>query len=166
MGEIIEAFGLKWAPFLAQVIIVLIVYAVLNKFAFGPVMAMLEERRRRIEAGEKNLEKIRSEMAQSEAKVREMLDHANADAARLVSEARESADAIREQKSQEAIVEAGHIIAKAKEASKLEHERMMNDLRRDFGRLVVDATGKVTGKVLTDEDQVRINEETAGQIAL
>ena len=166
MGEIIKAFGLDFVPFLAQVVIVLIVYAVLNKFAFGPVMAMLEERRLRIEAGEKNLEKIRADMAQSEEKVREMLDRANVDAARLVSEARESADAVREQKTQEAVVEAGHIIAKAKEASKLEHERMMNDLRRDFGRLVVEATGKVTGKVLTEDDQTRINEETAGQIAL
>jgi F-type H+-transporting ATPase subunit b len=42
----------------------------------------------------------------------------------------------------------------------------MNELRRDFGRLVIDATSKVTGKVLDDGDQKRINEETAGQVAL
>ena len=67
---------------------------------------------------------------------------------------------------QEAIKEAQSIIEKAREASRLEHESAMNELRRDFGRLVIDATSKVTGKVLDDGDQKRINEETAGQVAL
>ena len=43
---------------------------------------------------------------------------------------------------------------------------MITELKRDFGRLVIDTTGKVTGKVLDEKDQNRINEETAGQIAL
>ena len=152
--------------FISQIIIILIVYGILKKFAFGPVQAMLEERRKRIAEGEANLEKVREQMEQTEAKVQEMLDKANADADRLIAEAKESADAVREQKTQEAINEAGHIIAKANEAAKLEHEQLMTELKRDFGRLVVDTTGKVTGKVLDDADQERINQETAGQMAL
>ena len=65
-----------------------------------------------------------------------------------------------------AMNEAGQILAKAREAAKLEQERMTADLKRDFGRLVVETTSKVTGKVLTSEDQDRISQETAGQIAL
>jgi F-type H+-transporting ATPase subunit b len=42
----------------------------------------------------------------------------------------------------------------------------MNELKRDFGRLVIDATSKVTGKVLDDKDQKRINDEAVGQVAL
>ena len=152
--------------FFSQVAIILIVYAVLKKFAFGPVMAMLEERRRRIADGEANLEKIREQMEQAEAKVQSMLDEANADADRLISEAKESAEAVRDQKTQDAIAEAGQIIAKANEAAKLEHDQLMAELKRDFGRLVVDTTSKVTGKVLNDSDQERINQETAGQVAL
>ena len=38
--------------------------------------------------------------------------------------------------------------------------------RRDFGRLVIDTASKVTGKVLTDEDQKKINDETIGQVSL
>lgn len=164
--EVLTKFGVNWPAFIAQVVIVLIVYAILNKFAFGPVLAMLEQRRKRIEAGEADLVKIREQLEQAEGKVQSMLDEANAKAEKMISEARESASALREQKTQEAISEAEKIVAKAREASKLEHERLMADLKRDFGRLVIDTTGKVTGKVLDDSDQARINEEVAGQVAL
>jgi hypothetical protein len=39
-------------------------------------------------------------------------------------------------------------------------------LKGDFGRLVIDTASKVTGKVLTDDDQKKINEETVGQMSL
>lgn len=166
MGGILETFGLAWPKFISQVVIVLIVYFILQKHAFGPILAMLEERRQRIADGEENLKKIESELEKAEVKVQGMLDEANSDAERLITEARESAEAVRSQKTQEAVKEAQSIIEKAREASKLEHEKAMNELKNDFGRLVIDATSKVTGKVLDDADQKRINDETAGQVAL
>lgn len=166
MGDLLKTFGVTWVAFISQIIIVLVVYLVLKKFAFGPVLAILEQRRQRIADGEANLEKIRTELEQAETTVASMLKEANKDAERLIGEAKESAASVREQKTQDAIAEAGNIIAKAKEASKLEHERLLADLKRDFGRLVVDTTGKVTGKVLDDSDQERINQEAAGQISV
>ena len=166
MNDFLETFGLDWPKFIAKCIIVLVVYGILAKFAFGPILAMLEERRSRIEAGEKNLKKVEEDMAKAEEKVQALLDEANKDAERLIAEARESSEALRSQKTQEAINEAQQIIEKAREASKLEHQSAMNELKRDFGHLVIEATSKVTGKVLDDKDQKRINEETAGQVAL
>ena len=166
MGGILETFGLAWPKFISQVVIVLIVYFILSKYAFGPILAMLEARRQRIADGEENLKKIESELEKAEEKVQGMLDEANSDAERLITEARESAEAVRSQKTQEDVKEAQGIIEKAREASKMEHEKAMNELKSDFGRLVIDATSKVTGKVLDDADQKRINDETAGQVAL
>jgi F-type H+-transporting ATPase subunit b len=56
-------------------------------------------------------------------------------------------------------------MAKAREASALEHERTMAELKRELGRLVVETTAKVTDKVLTSEDQRRLQEEAARQLA-
>ncbi|MBL9151190.1 MAG: F0F1 ATP synthase subunit B [Verrucomicrobiales bacterium] len=164
--DVLTKFGVNWPAFIAQVLIVLVVYTVLKKYAFGPVLAMLEQRRSRIEEGEKELVKIREQLEQADYRVKAMLDEANAKAERLIGEARESASALREQKTQEAISEAEKIVAKAKEASKLEHERLLGELKRDFGRLVVETTGKVTGKVLDEKDQSRINQEAVGQLAI
>ena len=41
-------FGVTWPKLIAQIIIFLILYFTLEKFAFGPVLKVLDERRRRI----------------------------------------------------------------------------------------------------------------------
>ena len=79
----------------------------------------------------------------------------------MIDEARASAAHLAERKQQEAIAAAEQILAKAREASAIEHERTMAQLKRELGRLVVDTTAKVTGKVLTPEDQRRLQEEAA-----
>lgn len=164
--EILESFGFTWAKFFAQILIFLIVYAILKKFAFGPITAMLEERKRRIAEGEANLEKIKADLANAEQRVGQLITEADQEAERLIGEAKEGAASAAEKIRADAAAEAAHIIAKAKESSQLEHEKALAELKRDFGRLVLDTTSKVTGKVLTDEDQERINKETAAQVSL
>ncbi|HJX25140.1 MAG TPA: ATP synthase F0 subunit B, partial [Chthoniobacterales bacterium] len=80
-------------------------------------------------------------------------------------EARESSAHLAERKQQEAIVAAEQIVAKAREAGELERERTMVELKRQLGRLVIETTAKVTGKVLTSDDQKRLQEEAARQLA-
>ena len=87
------------------------------------------------------------------------------EAQKMIDEARASAGVIAERKQQEAIVAAEQILAKAREASALEHERTMSQLKRELGRLVIDTTAKVTGKVLTRDDQRRLQEEASRQVA-
>jgi F-type H+-transporting ATPase subunit b len=54
---------------------------------------------------------------------------------------------------------------KAREAAAQEHDRMLAELKRAVGRLVVQATTTVTGKILTAEDQRRLAEQAAKQMA-
>src|SRR5881296_476654 len=160
-----ETFG--WSPwlFLSQVISFVIIALLLRRFAYKPILAVLEERRRRVEEGQLNAEKIRKELAEAEKRYQEIVAKANADAQKMIDEARESSAHLAERKQQEAIAAAEQIVAKAKEAAALEHERTMESLKRELGRLVVDTTAKVTGKVLTSEDQQRLQEEAAHQLA-
>lgn len=164
LKQIFEQFGVEWPKFIAQVILFIIVYLILKKFAFGPIIAMLEERRKRIEEGMQNAEKIKQQLAESEARYAEILNKANVEAQKMIDEASASASAIADRKQQQAISEAEQIIAKAREATALEHDRILSELKREVGRLVVDTTAKVTGKVLTPDDQKRLSEDAARQV--
>jgi F-type H+-transporting ATPase subunit b len=168
-GEMIrqtaEQFGFKWQLFLSQVISFVIVALLLRRFAYKPILAVLEERRQRIAEGLLNAEKIKQQLAEAEQRYAEILSTANAAAQKMIDEARESASHVAERKQQEAVATAEQIVAKAREASMIEHERTMAQLKRELGRLVIDTTSKVTGKVLTGEDQRRLQEEAARQIA-
>src|SRR4029077_19610728 len=165
LRETAETFG--WNPwlFLSQVISFVIVALLLRRFAYKPILAVLEERRRKIEEGQLNAEKIRQQLAEAEKRYQEIIAKANADAQRMIDEARDSASHLSERKQQEAITAAAQIVAKAREAAALEHERTMEALKREVGRLVVDTTAKVTGKVLDMDDQRRLQEEATRQLA-
>jgi F-type H+-transporting ATPase subunit b len=164
MSAILQTFGVNWPGFFAQVIAFGLVLFILKTYAFGPIINVLEERRRRISEGQLNAEKIKQQLTESEARYREILDQANAQAQKLVNEARASSDALAERRSQEAVTEAERIIARAREATELEHDRVLNDVKRELGRLVIETTAKVTGKILTPEDQHRLSEETVRQL--
>ena len=166
IASLADTFGLAWPKFIAQVLIFWIVFAILKKYAFGPILGMLEQRRQRIADGEAKLEKIARDLAEAEKNAKAVLDKANAEAERQIKEAGESARSLAEKRQQEAVHEAGQIIAKAREAAQLEHEQLMAQLKREFGRMVADATSRVTGKVLNTDDQSRINQETTAQVSL
>ena len=160
-----ETFG--WNPwlFFSQVISFVIVALLLRRFAYKPILNVLEERRRRIEEGQINAEKIKRQLDEAEKRYSEILAKANAEAQKMIDEARESSAHLAERKQQEAIAAAEQILAKAREASAIEHERTMDSLKQELGRLVVDTTAKVTGKVLTPDDQQRLQEEAMSQLA-
>ena len=165
LRETADTFGWNWKLFLAQVISFCIVAFLLRRFAYRPILAVLEDRRRKIEEGQLNAEKIQKQLADAEKRYQEIVSKGNADAQKMIDEARQSAAHLSERKQQEAVAAAEQIVAKAKEAAALEHERQMQALKRELGRLVVDTTAKGTGKVLNADDQKRLQEEATRQVA-
>jgi F-type H+-transporting ATPase subunit b len=165
VAEIARTFGVDWVHLGAQIISFAIVCAVLYKFAYRRVLAMLEERSQQIAQGLANAEKIKAELDRTETQRQEVLTQAHAQGARFIDDARATAARVLDQETQKAIAAAEQILAKAREAAGQDHERMLAELRREVGRLVVQTTTMVTGKILTTEDQRRLAEEAARQLA-
>lgn len=159
-----KTFGWHPALFIAQVINFFLVIFVLKKFAFGPIQQMLEARSNRIAEGEAKLKQIEQQLADSERTTAAAIAKANEDASRLVEEAKTSAAALSEQKAQEAIASAQQILAKAEAAAQAERAAIKSELKAEFGRLVTATTAQVTGKVLTSDDQARINQEALASV--
>jgi F-type H+-transporting ATPase subunit b len=163
--EIATTFGVDWPHLVAQIISFCIVCLLLHRFAYKPVLKMLEQRRQQIAQGLADTQTIKAELAQTETQRHEILLQANGQATKLIEEARAAATRVQERETQKAIAAAEQIIAKSREAAEQEHARMLAELKRDVGRLVVQTTATVTGKILTAEDQRRMAEETVKQLA-
>ncbi len=161
----IETLGIRWIELLAQTISFSLVLFVLWKLAYKPVFTMLETRREKIASGLANAEKIKAQLAQTEVDRHKALAEAGELANKIIAEARAAASRVTEQETQKAIAAAEMIIAKAREASAQERAAVLVELKREVGRLVVQTTLTVTGKVLTADDQRRLAEETQKQIA-
>lgn len=165
INQLLANFGFSIPKFGAQVVLFVTVYFILSKFAFGPVLAMLEERRRRIEESQHNAEKIKRQLAEAELRYQEILRKANDEATRLLAEARLTSEAQSNKAAQQAIKQAEGIIARAQDAISQERSKMVSEVKREMVDLVVETTARVAGKVLTPEDQKRLNEETVRQLA-
>ena len=164
--EIAKTFGVDWPHLIAQMISFGIVCLILQRYAYKPVLKTLEQRRQQIAESVANTEKIKAELAQTEVHRKEMMSRAAVQANELIEEARSAAGRVGEQETQKAIAAAEQIIANAREAADEDYARMLADLKRDVGRLVVQTTAAVAGKVLTAEDQRRLEDETAKQLVL
>ena len=124
-------FGVtSWEPFVANLIAFILMVVILRYLAFKPIQNVLEKRRQRIEEGE------------------EKIDAAKAAASRLLEEQ----ETVASQKAEE-------IVRKARQLAELEQQKEREALKEQFGQLVALAAAQVTGKMLTEEDQRRINRE-------
>jgi F-type H+-transporting ATPase subunit b len=163
--QIAQTFGVDWPHLIAQMISFCILCVLLHRFAYKPVLKMLDSRRQVITQSFANADKVKAELARTETQRQEVMVQANARAAEFIDEARAAAERLLKQETGKATAAAEEIIARARQATAQDHARMLAELKREVGRLVVETTSAVTGKVLTAEDQRRLAEETERQLA-
>jgi F-type H+-transporting ATPase subunit b len=162
--QIARTFGVAWPHLIAQTLSFTVVCGLLYWLAYRPILEMLEQRRQQISDGLANAEKVRAELAKTEAQRHEVLAQAHAEAKGIVRDARAAAARLETQGAQHANATAQEILAKAHQATEREHALMLGDLKREVGRLVLQTTAVVTGKVLTADDQRRLAEESASRL--
>jgi len=163
--KIARTFGVDWPHLVAQIVSFCIVCALLYWLAYQPVLKMLGMRRQQIALGLANAEKIKAELARTEAQRQEVISQANVQAAKIIEEAHAAAARVQQRETQNAIAAAEQIMAKSREVAAQDYARMLTELKREVGRLVVQTTATVTGKILTAEDQRRLSEETVRELA-
>ena len=127
---------------------------------------MLAQRREQIALGIANAEKIKAELDKTETQRQEVMALAHSQGAKFIAEARAAAIRVQQDETKKAIAAAEQIMIKAHEAADQDHDRMLAELKREVGRLVVQATTTVTGKILTAEDQRRLAEVTSKQFVV
>ena len=163
--EIFNQFGVTWPKFIAQLVLFGIVNFVLNRFAFGPILKVLEERRKRIEEGQLNAEKIKKQLAEAELRYQEVLRKANDDAQVLLEESRKNNEAFSQREMDRAVKESAAIVDRARHEITSERVRMVDEVKREMVSLVIKTTASVAGKILSADDQKRLSEEAAKELA-
>jgi F-type H+-transporting ATPase subunit b len=164
-AELLASFGVTWPALIAQVVVFAFLFLVLLKFAYGPILKVLDERKTKIAAGLEDAEKAKQALLEADKLRDEVVTKASLQATQIVAEAQKMASVLAEKRNQESIAQAEEIIRKAREATQLDYDRMLGELKREVGKLVVATTEKVVGRELTQADQARLAAEASRQIA-
>ena len=162
---ITDKFGVKLPTLIAQMINFCLVALVLYKFAVKPIVATLDERQQKIADGLQYAEEMKAQLAAAERERAEKIKTAAVDAQKILTESREQSKEMIEQKTQEAAAQAEAIIRKASEATELERQKMLSDVRQEVARLVVATSSKVLSRDLSDAEKQTFSDSAAKELA-
>jgi F-type H+-transporting ATPase subunit b len=154
-----EALGILWGNLLWQCIAFGILIFLLYRFAYTPIIKMLDERANRIResmeqaeaikvANQEAAKKAEQIIGEAQSQVRDMLAQANQISQRTISAAQAEA---REQREK--------LLADAHAQIQTDTQRAKEELQREVARLALMAAGKVVGKSLDSQDHYRLIEE-------
>jgi len=165
LTEIATGFGVTWPNLIAQMINFSLVATVLYFFAVKPISRTLDDRQQKIADGLQYAEEMKTQLAEAERERAAKMKEAAQDAQRILSESREQSKEMIEHKTQEAAAHAEAIIRKASEATELERQKMLSDVRKEVARLVVATTSTVLSRELSDEDKQTFSDAAAKELA-
>ena len=159
----IGALGVSWSAFIIQLITFLLAYLVLRKWAFGPILKVLRERRETIAQGVTLGEQMQKEKAELTAKVEQLLADARNKADGIVADANEAGKDALHKAEADALAKADIIIKEAKEQTKHDIAQARRQLEADIVGLISAATEALTyEKVDTKKDAELIDRALAG----
>ena len=141
-----------------------IVVILLGKFAWGPVLGLLQQREEFIHRALADAKRDRDE---AEARLKEYaakLQSAHAEAAAIVEESRRDAERLREEIRQRAKSEAEKLVAGAERQIQLQTNRALEQIRREAVDLSVMIASKILQRNLTKEDNERLIDEALKQV--
>jgi F-type H+-transporting ATPase subunit b len=163
--DLVEKFGIDAVNIGMQLASFTILAVVLYKFAIKPILATMDERTGKIEAGLKFAEDMKSQLAAAQQESAALIKTAQVEANKIIEEARKTAKDFSDKSQKEATERANGLISKAQQAIELEHKKMLADARGEIARLVVATTERVLAKKLTDADRASYNETAARELA-
>ncbi len=158
MEELLEHFGINWKLLLAQAINFSILFFVLRKYAYGPLVSMMASRKAKIEEGLRMREQAERELASADAMKAETLQAAQKDGLAIISKAEKLAKERQALLVAEANKKAEGIIADTKRILDQEQEKMNEAVYQSAAELVKSGMAKVIGKSGEKIEQSLINE--------
>ena len=134
----------------------IVLFLVLKKFLFKPVMKMIADRQQEIDGMYADADKAKTEAAAMEADYRQRLENAAQTSERMMKEAVVRAQAREDEIVTQAKVEAAAIMDKAVADIAQEKKKAVNDAKDEISEMAMAIAGKVVGRALNSEDQAAL----------
>lgn len=156
---VIGTFGVRGDLFVAQLLNFLLVLLVLWRFAYKPIMRMLEEREQKIAESVKNAEAIEKRLRDADVEHQQIVTAARTEAQAIIEKAIADTEARKAEMVEAAKREVERVIQKGKQQLDEEHQAMLVAARKDLVDIAVKAAAKIVTEGLTDKKSQSLAEE-------
>jgi F-type H+-transporting ATPase subunit b len=158
-----EALGVLWGNLLWQCLAFLLLIFLLQRFLFGPVVKMLDERQNRIREAMDQAEQIKADNAAAAQRAEQVIKEAQVQTREMLAQAQQMSQRTISAAQEEARAQRERLLQEAREQIDADTRRAKEELRREVGRLAIFAAGRVIGKSLDDSDHERLVEEALAE---
>jgi F-type H+-transporting ATPase subunit b len=141
-----------------------ITFFVLRRWAFKPIQKAIDTRRDRIREALEEADRARTEAEQLMAEQRQALVKARGDAEEILAESRRIAESRERRLKEELDAERQRQLDETRKEIEAETRRAIGQIRSEVAGLALEATEKVTGKVLTEADQRKLIEDAIDEL--
>jgi F-type H+-transporting ATPase subunit b len=145
---------------IAQLLIFLVMLGVLYRFAWGPLLRILNERRARIAQGVEATERAKQELEAAEKERQAKLEEARREAQAMLDRIAKQAEDLRKELEAKAREQAEALIARARAEIQQEREKAVQELRSQVADLAVMAAGRIIGESLDAKKHRELIERT------
>ena len=150
MSELFHKLGVDWRLLIAQLVNFLVLFFVLRRFLYKPVLDLLERRRQRISEGLRDAERSKERLQGIERERTQILHQAASERQRVLEGASGEVEELRRQRLQAAAAEAAAVIERAKGEAERVRSEILAEVRREAGDLVLAISRKATAESLGD----------------
>ncbi len=137
---------------------------VLSRFAWGPIVKMLNERERTIRDAIDAAKKERHEAERLLAEQRDGLSRAQREAAELARRNQQEVEALRQELTSRARKEADELVSTARQQIAEELSKARAELKAQVADLAIDAAGRLVKANLDEKAQRKLVEEYIAQL--
>lgn len=142
------------ATLIAQILNFLVLVFVLAKFAYKPLLNMMEERKNKIASDLEAADQAKADAEAVKAEYAAKLADARQEAQAIIDNARKTAQAAHDKIMADTKAEQEQVIAAARESIVMEQKKAMDEVRAQVISLSMIAAGKIVEKKLgSDEDK-------------
>lgn len=164
MSDLFAKLGIDWKLLIANTITFFIVLWLLRKFAYRPLLGVMDKRRQTIDAGLKQAEQAKAELAAIAAGKQQVLAEAKTEALKIIHQAKAEAEVVRINVINQAQTEASAVAAKTQQLLERQKGEMVRQAKTELADLVVEAAAKVIGEQLDADRQYELAEKTVAQL--
>jgi F-type H+-transporting ATPase subunit b len=139
-------------------LIFLLLFFILRKYAFPPILSAVEAREKALEEAIEGAKRDRAEAARLLEEHRQQIEAARADAQKIIADARTAGDRVRTELVEQAHKQQREMLDRARQEIEGERDRAIAELRREAVDLAIAGATKVVEKNLDDQTNRRLVE--------
>ena len=152
------------ATIIGQMIAFALFVAFCMKYVWPPIMAALEERKKKIADGLAAAERGKHEQELAEKRAQQVIHEAKDQANEIISQAQRRGNEIVDESKDNAHVEGDRILTSAKAEIEQEANRARDELRSQVGNIAIAGAAKILGREVDKEAHTDLLEELVSRI--